>query len=81
MSLLASVSQNIGNTCRQRLSEALLPVRWSTNVLTFGIYCSMETYGETVTSLTKKRDCLSREDNLGTQINTQNVLKATYDMV
>ena len=32
------------------------PFRHTTDVLAFGIYCCMETYDETVTSLTQKRD-------------------------
>ena len=54
---------------------------WTQNVLTFGSYYSMETYDETLASLTQKRDWLSRADNLGTQVNSHNGLKATYDMV
>ena len=38
------------------VESATLAFRHTTDVLTFGIYCSMETYNETVTSLTQKRD-------------------------
>ena len=40
------------------VESATLAFRHTTDVLTFGIYCrpSMETYDETVTSLTQKRD-------------------------
>ena len=49
--------------------------------MTFGSYYSMETYDETLASLIQKRDWLVRADNLGMQVNSQNGLKATYDMV
>ena len=38
------------------VESATLAFRQTTDVLTFGIYCSMETYDETVISLTQKRD-------------------------
>ena len=38
------------------VESATLVFRHTTDVLTFGMYCSMETYDETVTSLTQKRD-------------------------
>ena len=38
------------------VESAKLAFRHTTDVQTFGIYCSRETYDETVTSLTQKRD-------------------------
>ena len=38
------------------VESATVAFRHTTDVLTFGIYCSMETYDETVTSLTQMRD-------------------------